>query len=555
MFSFTLDQLITFAVLSSSESGDFVLLRHRDMAYRVPFDLHFLLWSSVCLVGNVAQCDISFIQDGHLNTFENSACSFSKDHGLIRSDGILIFGQEQDEYGGLFDPDQSYKGQLADFHLFDEIITDKEVLINWTSEANVTLPITSIINFTDFENYTAVNVSIKTLEEISFNPNSSVRYAFFTQKMGFNKAAGLCRSLGGNLIVPRDELENNQLFDVFSKSTFCQKESTMWLGATLNRQNQVIHHSTEERSPYNNSVALNTNVMYKPCLIFYGCKTNRVMWWRKWIWSTCQLPQIVGCSLTGTQTFRIRGLPRGSEIDSEYFLDHKLINPRMIGKYRSILDVAIMKHNAFYVIFDVANIFHHQIVLRLMDIPYPFGRYVWNDRDGVEPIKLMLTSCKPDEYTCRDATCIPRKYMCDNKKNCPDWSDERNCNVLMKGRKADLNHPPVPETGKLKLRIKVDVLRVIKLDLSTFSMLSDISMTVMWYDSTLSFKNLNERTEINSIRDLRAVWHPEYEILGYNMSLSSVQDRTFTMVVIKKTDQLPDDIQSQKEGKEVLQHE
>ncbi|MEQ2268197.1 hypothetical protein XENORESO_017102, partial [Xenotaenia resolanae] len=44
----------------------------------------------------------------------------------------------------------------------------------------------------------------------------------------------------------------------------------------------------------------------------------------------------------------------------------------------------------------------------------------------VTPIKRP---CMADEYRCGDGTCIPMEYLCDNRPDCTDMSDETSCEM------------------------------------------------------------------------------------------------------------------------------
>ncbi|XP_034445775.1 basement membrane-specific heparan sulfate proteoglycan core protein isoform X2 [Hippoglossus hippoglossus] len=52
---------------------------------------------------------------------------------------------------------------------------------------------------------------------------------------------------------------------------------------------------------------------------------------------------------------------------------------------------------------------------------------------SVEPIAVPVTpsirSCMPDEHKCGDGTCILMEYLCDNRPDCRDMSDEINCEL------------------------------------------------------------------------------------------------------------------------------
>lgn len=38
-----------------------------------------------------------------------------------------------------------------------------------------------------------------------------------------------------------------------------------------------------------------------------------------------------------------------------------------------------------------------------------------------------IRPCMPDEHKCGDGTCILMEYLCDNRPDCRDMSDETNC--------------------------------------------------------------------------------------------------------------------------------
>lgn len=39
----------------------------------------------------------------------------------------------------------------------------------------------------------------------------------------------------------------------------------------------------------------------------------------------------------------------------------------------------------------------------------------------------VVRDCMQDEHRCGDGTCILMEYLCDNRPDCPDMSDETNC--------------------------------------------------------------------------------------------------------------------------------
>ena len=46
---------------------------------------------------------------------------------LIKTDGILVIGQEQDSLGGTFDANQSYIGELTDLNIWSRVLNATEI--------------------------------------------------------------------------------------------------------------------------------------------------------------------------------------------------------------------------------------------------------------------------------------------------------------------------------------------------------------------------------------------------------------------------------------------
>ena len=81
---------------------------------------------------------------------------------------------------------------------------------------------------------------------------------------------------------------------------------------------------------------------------------------------------------------------------------------------------------------------------------YPTGRGTWRVNSGICRLanfaqrRLSLTNCVrgdgKTDFTCRDGTCIPINDLCDLKADCPDKTDEKDCEQLT-----------VPEEYKVKI--------------------------------------------------------------------------------------------------------
>lgn len=44
---------------------------------------------------------------------------------------------------------------------------------------------------------------------------------------------------------------------------------------------------------------------------------------------------------------------------------------------------------------------------------------------------FVAIHCQPDEFKCRDGTCINKTLVCNKRRDCADASDEDNCGMLI----------------------------------------------------------------------------------------------------------------------------
>ena len=107
------------------------------------------------------------------------------------------------------------------------------------------------------------------------------------------------------------------------------------------------------------------------------------------------------------------------------------------------------------------------------------------------------------QFTCNDGRCIAAKDRCDNTANCEDASDEEGCdNVLVDPNSYNKKYPPIPEEGmamEVKVHIRIEKLHNIReLDM-TYA--TKFTLTMEWFDSRLSFKNLLDGDLTNLVKE------------------------------------------------------
>ena len=102
----------------------------------------------------------------------------------------------------------------------------------------------------------------------------------------------------------------------------------------------------------------------------------------------------------------------------------------------------------------------------------PFGKQSWLVKNNVcnngkdSAIKLLLSSCNDDQFTCDDGTCVPIEFRCDKKQDCMDISDEKECRTIAfdaERYKSDETPPSLKPRGKLEVTLDMKIQNILNI--------------------------------------------------------------------------------------------
>ena len=79
--------------------------------------------------------------------------------------------------------------------------------------------------------------------------------------------------------------------------------------------------------------------------------------------------------------------------------------------------------------------------------------------DNFEQVQrtLAISKCTQDEFTCDNGHCIPMGNRCNRRADCPDRSDERNCQIISIDETYFPEYPPLNPEGSISLRLDANI--------------------------------------------------------------------------------------------------
>jgi len=199
---------------------------------------------------------------------------------------------------------------------------------------------------------------------------------------------------------------------------------------------------------------------------------------------------------------------------------------------------------------------------------YPTGRTSWKINSGIcrlaggEERRLSLTNCVLDngrtDFTCRDGTCIPINNLCDLTADCPDKTDEKDCEQLVlpedyRGEKFPIQNSGTP----IGLYVNVSILAFPEIDTLQSTYLVDFVLSMRWIDPRLKYKNLKDVYFLNSLAldVIQNMWIPEMSLPNALQAEGTQVDKESTLFIVKIGKRMPDDLSIAREAKVYLGEE
>ncbi|ROT76894.1 hypothetical protein C7M84_004479 [Penaeus vannamei] len=346
---------------------------------------------------------------------------------------------------------------MVDFRFYDVTLSLEDMLA-FASCQEEALDVEPLYGFE--KNMSALEVSGSTelvnatLTQMCIRPTSHL--TMFPEKLPFEGAFARCRSFLGYLSVPDNRQENDKVYDDFIRfNDQCTQgwAALFWLGIEGN-----ITAGTWR------NLALDVPLGYGrwldsweyptddyPCAT-YGGVGIPAMWYN----ADCGTLTCALCNFTGPPIVRMRGHCKESKFDRTFTVyGYHNGRPAFQGHFFT----QIIWDNDTWVLRSRKEAGVEARMVEKRSKGYPLGLSAWdvyNDDCPVQRVRrgpregawteYLVTLCDREAFTCSDGSCVPLARRCDQVANCPDNSDELNCQIIIlpKGYSSDLP----PSTGE-----------------------------------------------------------------------------------------------------------
>ena len=435
------------------------------------------------------------------------------------TEAALIIGQEQDNIGSGYQPEQAFMGDIAELNVWDHLLEPSNIRsiaeCRMISHGNVKRWEMAKLNITGAK---VVNVSDNTL---FCQPERN--FVIFPERMALSTAKRLCTVHGGKIATPTSEIENDIEITKKHQASCIDTNGTekrnwgklVWLG--LERVDSVWYdvkgsqrlHRIEYSRWLSTYFADNIDCAFLQSdgLWYYGstgsCPNQNL----------CTI-----CSIEDTPVFTMKGFCLSSNHDWNFYMNINSVNE--ISNYEGYKDNSIVRSADNRTWGNQAKTFRTRL-LSNTETKYPIGRMKWDVYDancGWNNSRfLALSQCEfGEEFTCTSGHCIGIQGNCDGKVDCEDASDETHCHYIRIPNSYQQIDPP---STHIYVNASIESIH----DIDTIDMILEFTQVIAfsWFDERLTFTNLRNG-KLNRVSDglEKRVWTPfdfvihEKELIG-----------------------------------------
>ncbi|XP_042887276.1 uncharacterized protein LOC122263045 [Penaeus japonicus] len=468
------------------------------------------VWYHSCFV--IHNESLSIYIDGEKRVTKSRAS-----RGILLN-GSLVLGQETDLVLGGFNEQQSFSGVLTGFNLYNRSLTDGEVASLAGCAGKV--PEGDLVAWSR----TSWILEGPALQ-IDVNPEEYCRQrsrtTVFPKQMTRVEALSWCTNIKAAMALPRSTEENEELYDAARPFVgVCQPpnhaKGFFWIGATDEAEKGVWTDLKGELLTFTNfkgtykSGSLDCGIMLIP--------PNDYEWDDAKCSNTYSF--CVGCTEEVPSVLRVRGLCESDRKAGWFRLTQErgqILTFRGFTKYVIYFDTATNKweFRDTWKNLTLATYYTY-------DASYPFGTREWtliSDYDvcgkpNGSSHTLAVSGCYDWEYSCSDATCINLHQRCDLRIDCPDASDETDCDKLLLPKDyIPYLTPAGVKPGPLGMNLSMVIQGFSEVNIRDLKLTVDFTLSLSWFDGRLRYQNLKPLEDVNHVKE-DDVWTPGLEYVN-----------------------------------------
>ena len=344
----------------------------------------------------------------------------------------------------------------------------------------------------------------------------------FKMEGGFNRCKdclNLCPRIqaGGRVPLICDAADAENLARQFSESWF-------WAPYTYQTEGNFTDYYTGTPLPSDPWIVDEPNGgLMEQCTFWFGSEDSG-----KLADTACDYayPGECLCQFVETPILRMRGLCKGSKIDTHFTVKNRNGSVVFLGIVGTEITFSptVSKWNMSVGLEKTTGWTSAE------ETSFILGRHNWTiEGDSVkcnygEPysIQLKMSGCNiTGDFTCDDGQCVKMKKRCDQVPDCKDKSDERNCKMMVREEGYNKGVPPftVRSTDRstdhsiipVQLNISIDLLKIVDMEETDHKIDFQFEITIEWKETDrVVYYNLKQDASLNalSMDDITSMWLP-----------------------------------------------